>query len=569
MLIKSQTAQRKQHNTSHHQHSIRHYSRRPQRRQTRHPATHDSDDTSAFQQRTRTTTQSSNNDEPLNIDNTTTNNKSSKPKPPVNPHEEHIVDIVDLSSEGYGVSKVDGFPMFIPNALPAERVKVRVDVVKKTYAHATVLNTLTTSPDRQDPPCEFFKDCGGCQLQHFEYAAQLKFKQHMVESVLQRIGKLNPDVVVKPILGMTSTEGNPWRYRNKSQIPVNAACSSPPPPQRHHYQQQHQRNSRNGINMGFYEPRSHTITNITDCMISSPDIAPILNEFKTFLQDHLHITGYDEATHSGTLRHIILRNGTVDDALMVILVTKTRELFGKDEIVAKLQSLFGTKRLQSVYHNINAERTNTILGVDGGMHLLYGNEVIYDELNGLRYAIGPHSFYQVNHAQTRVLYDKIRDYAALRGDEIVVDAYCGVGTIGLSLAKHCKRVYGVEIIPSAIEDAKANARLNGLENNCYFEAGRAEVVIPQWGQRKMLPNNRIDVLIVDPPRKGCDEALLKFIAEYKPKKVIYVSCNPATLARDLNVLEGSGVYKTKEVQPVDMFPHTHHVESIACLELVG
>ncbi|MDG5473618.1 23S rRNA (uracil(1939)-C(5))-methyltransferase RlmD [Jeotgalibacillus sp. ET6] len=449
---------------------------------------------------------------------------------PVKKNDVIDVNIEDLTHEGHGVGKVDGYPLFIPNALTGERVQVKVLKTTKKFGFGRVMDWHKKSTDRVEPPCPVYDRCGGCQLQHLSYEGQLAAKQKQVQDVMARIGKL-PDVPVHPTIGMEE----PWRYRNKSQVPVGL--------------------SEGRVITGFYAKRSHEIVDVNQCIIQdqvSDQVMQIVKE----KANELGIQPYDEASHKGVLRHVVIRRGRTSGEVMVVLVTRTKKIPYEAELVTALKEQI--EGLASIIHNINAEKTNVIMGESS--NVLWGSEVIYDSIGDIRFAISARSFYQINPVQTEVLYKKALEYAELTGEESVVDAYCGIGTISLFLAQKAKKVYGVEIVEQAIEDAKKNAELNGI-HNAEFEAGPAEEVIPAWHKE----GKKADVIVVDPPRKGCDEALLQTILEMKPKRVVYVSCNPGTLARDLRVLEDGG-YHTVEVQPVDMFPQTSHVECVAWLE---
>jgi 23S rRNA (uracil1939-C5)-methyltransferase len=443
------------------------------------------------------------------------------------------IDVVfeDLTHDGAGVAKVDGYPLFVPSGLPGEKAKIKVIKVNKGYGIGRLIELYNKSPYRVEIPSHETNKYGGCQLEHISYEGQLKFKENQVRQVLARIGKLE-DIQVHSILGMD----NPWHYRNKAQVPVGEKDGK--------------------LIAGFFKPRSHEIVDTDESLIQLPEINAAVQTVKDICNE-LRIPAYDEESHKGVVRHIMARYGKQTGELMVVIITRTIDIPNKsklvDEIVARLP------KVKSIVHNINSKRTNVILGEK--TTVLWGNEVIYDYIGDVKFAISALSFYQVNPVQTKVLYDKALEYAGLSGEESVIDAYCGIGTISLFLAQKAKRVFGVEVVPEAIEDAKRNAELNGI-TNAEFAAGEAEVVIPKWYKE----GNSADVLVVDPPRKGCDEALLNTIIEMKPKKVVYVSCNPATLARDLRILEDGG-YKTLEVQPVDMFPHTTHVECVSQLEL--
>ncbi|KRD82601.1 RNA methyltransferase [Bacillus sp. Root147] len=454
-----------------------------------------------------------------------------KLKPPVEKNEYIDVAFEDLTHDGAGVAKVNGFPIFVQNALPGESGQVKVIKVKKGYAFGKLIKHHTISEQRVEAPCPVYKQCGGCQLQHVSYEGQLQFKQKQVKDVMARIGHL-PDVPVHSTLGMN----DPWRYRNKAQVPV--------------------AEREGGLVAGFYQQRSHDIINMDACLIQQQANDDVVQAVKSICEKH-DISAYQEQKHKGSLRHIMARYGLVTGEIMVVIVTRTAELPNKKRIIEDI--IEAVPNVKSIVQNVNSKRTNVILG--NQTNVLWGEEYIYDYIGDVKFAISAKSFYQVNPEQTKVLYDKALEYASLTGEETVIDAYCGIGTISLFLAQKAKKVYGVEIVPEAIEDAKRNAELNGIYN-AEFEVGEAEVVIPNWYKQGI----KADVIVVDPPRKGCDEALLNTIIDMKPKKVVYVSCGPATLARDLAILEKGG-YETVEVQPVDMFPHTTHVENVAVLTL--
>ncbi|MBB6283505.1 23S rRNA (uracil(1939)-C(5))-methyltransferase RlmD [Geobacillus subterraneus] len=454
-----------------------------------------------------------------------------KQQAPVAKNDYYDVTFTDLTHDGLGVAKVDGFPLFVKNALPGERANVKVIKVKKGYGYGRLIELYEPSPDRVEPPCSVYHQCGGCQLQHLSYEGQLKAKEKQVKEVLARIGKLD-GVTVHPVIGMK----NPWRYRNKAQVPVGER--------------------EGGLVAGFYKERSHEIIDMEACLIQQEKNDVVVQTVKR-IAERYGVPPYDELTHRGVLRHIVARYGAATGEVMVVLVTRTNHLPQGEEIVRDIiRDIPGVK---SIVQNINSERTNAIFGAK--TRVLWGSEFITDRIGDIQFAISARSFYQVNPEQTKVLYDKALEYAELTGTETVIDAYCGIGTISLFLARKAKHVYGVEIVPEAIEDAKRNAALNGI-TNATFAVGAAEDVIPRWYEEGI----RADCLVVDPPRKGCDAALLETIIAMKPPRIVYVSCNPATLARDLRILEDGG-YETIEVQPVDMFPHTAHVECVARVRL--
>ncbi|GGG02584.1 23S rRNA (uracil(1939)-C(5))-methyltransferase RlmD [Paenibacillus abyssi] len=496
---------------------------------------------------------------------------------PVSKNDIVTTDIIGLTHDGEGVGRVDGFTLFIQGALPGERVLAKVLKVKKQYGYAKLLEMITTSPDRVAAPCEIYKQCGGCQLQHMDYAAQLRWKRQHVIDNLERIGKLKvtggksdgagevlaegrsadglsgseagPGVIVHDTLGMDE----PWRYRNKAQVPIGMAMAALDGGADGGYVDGTPAEGSRLVG-GFYARGSHRIIDMDACLIQHERNDEAVRIVKR-IGSELGVTAYDEESGGGLLRHVVVRIGFVSDETMVVLVTNGKKIPQVERWVEGIRAAL--PNVKSIVQNINMKKTNVIFGDE--TKVLWGNEVIYDELDGIRFAISARSFYQVNPAQTVALYRKAVEYAGLTGKETVIDAYCGIGTISLFLARQAGQVYGVEIVPEAIEDAKRNAVLNGIDN-ASFEAGLAEVVIPRWREEGIVP----DVIVVDPPRKGCDQALLDTILKMRPERVVYVSCNPSTLARDLRVLEDGG-YRTVEVQPVDMFPHTVHVESVALL----
>ncbi|MGA4519157.1 23S rRNA (uracil(1939)-C(5))-methyltransferase RlmD [Solibacillus silvestris] len=451
---------------------------------------------------------------------------------PIKKNDRQTVYIEDLTHDGNGVAKIDGYPLFIQGALPGETAEIHVMKTLKNYGFAKVVNILEKSPDRVEAPCVYFSQCGGCQLQHLSYEGQLKWKQNMVANVMKRLGKI--DAPVHPVKGMEE----PWHYRNKSQIPF-------------------AQNESGQMVAGFYKTKSHSIVDMERCLIQTGEADVVMADLKRELEI-LGLRPYDEKSHQGMLRHVVVRKGRATGEVMVVLVTKSKKFPQASAVIEKIRALI--PNVTSIVQNVNGEKTNVIFGND--TFTLWGKDTIEDTIGNVRFEISARSFYQVNPVQTEVLYKQALDYAQLTGNERVIDAYCGIGSISLFLAQKAGHVMGVEIVEQAIEDAKRNAALNGFTNT-YFEAGPAEEVIPRWYKE----GKEADVLVVDPPRKGCDEALLNTIIEQKPKRVVYVSCNPATLARDLRILEDGG-YKTQEVQPVDMFPHTTHCEAVAWLELV-
>ncbi len=448
---------------------------------------------------------------------------------PVEKNKEYVVDVHGMGYEGEGVSKIDNFTVFIPGALENEKVKIKIVKINKNFGFGKLMEVLEPSPDRAEPECAIYKRCGGCQLQHLSYGAQLKFKKNRVEDCLRRIGKLE-GFILHDTIGMD----NPYRYRNKVQIPVG---------------------SRDGkAAIGFYAQRSHDIIDMDSCLIQNETADRVIGLVRGWVDRH-NIEAYDEQRSSGTLRNIMVREGFRTGEVMVVLVTRTKQLPHKEELVEALKE--GIPGLKSVIQNINPKQTNVILTDE--CVTLWGSDTISDYIGEFRFNISPLSFFQVNPVQTEVLYSKALEYAGLTGNETVFDAYCGTGTITLFLSKKAKKVYGVEIVPQAIENARINAEQNGVKN-AEFIVGEAEKVIPDLIKQGV----KADVVVVDPPRKGCGIELLEAIAGIAPKRIVYVSCDPGTLARDLGILKELG-YETKEVQPVDMFPMTGHVETCVLL----
>ncbi|NIK11657.1 23S rRNA (uracil(1939)-C(5))-methyltransferase RlmD [Alkalibacillus almallahensis] len=452
-----------------------------------------------------------------------------KTNAPVRKNEYIDLAFSDLTHEGEGVGKLDGYPIFVPYALPGESAKVKVIKVKKNLAFGKLIERYDTSEHRIEPPCDVFYKCGGCQIQHMTYDRQLTMKQDQVQDVMKKIAQM-PDVPVHPTIGMNE----PWNYRNKVQIPVG---------------------ERDGkVITGFYQKRTHNIIDMDTCPVQSDANDEVVRGIRDII-DELNIQPYDEETHEGVIRHIVLRTGYHTNEMMVVIVTKTKDLPKQKEFVEKIKALHSG--IKGIIQNINADKTNVIMGDKS--HTLWGNDVIVDRIHDLEFAISAQSFYQVNPEQTEKLYDQALKYAQLSGKETVIDAYCGIGTISLFLAQHAKKVYGVEVVPQAVDDAKDNAKRNHIDNADFF-VGEAEKVMPWWKAQGLNP----DVIVVDPPRKGCDEKLLQAMVDMEPDRIVYVSCNPSTLARDLAILADSG-YETQEIQPVDMFPQASHVESVTRL----
>lgn len=460
----------------------------------------------------------------------------------VEKNKEYIMTINSQGYEGEGVGKVNGFTVFVPGAIINEKVRVKIIKVNKNFAFGKLMDIIETSKYRKDPSCNIYKRCGGCQLQHMSYEYQLDFKKNRVKDCLERIGKLqveeNEDldnksgkVKLYDTIGMEK----PYRYRNKVQLPVGK--------------------SKNGVAMGFYARRSHQIIDADSCYIQNETADEIIKIVRQWINKY-DIDIYDEKNKVGTLRHIMIRKAFSTGEVMLVIVTSSSKLPFKSELIKSVvENVNGVK---SIIQNINNKNTNVILGQK--CITLWGSGTINDYIGKFKFNIAPLSFFQVNPVQTEILYKKVMEYADLTGNEIVFDAYCGTGTISLFLSQSAKKVYGVEVIAQAIENAKVNAMENGVDNT-EFIVGKSEVVIPELIDKGI----KADVVVVDPPRKGCDKELLISIAKMAPSKIIYVSCDPGTLARDLNILEELG-YKTECVQPVDMFSQTAHVECVVKLK---
>ena len=446
------------------------------------------------------------------------------------------VQIEDMSDTGEGIGKTDGFTWFVKDAVIGDVVEARVMKTKKSYGFARLMQVLEPSACRVTPRCPSARQCGGCQLQAMSYEEQLKFKENKVRNNLSRIGGLT-EIPMEPIIGMEE----PWRYRNKAQFPFGK--------------------DKNGrIITGFYAGRTHAIIEQEDCLLGVEENQPILDCIRGFMEEY-HIAPYEEETHKGLVRHVLIRKGFTTGELMVCLVLNgdVEKLKAPEVLVERLVKLFPS-HMASISCSINREKTNVIMGKE--IVNLYGPGYITDYIGNVCYRISPLSFYQVNPVQTQKLYGTALEYAGLTGEETVWDLYCGIGTISLFLAQKAKKVYGVEIIPQAIDDARANAKLNHFENVEFF-VGKAEEVLPEQYEKNQV---YADTIVVDPPRKGCDSVCLDTIVKMAPEKVVYVSCDSATLARDVKYLGERG-YEVKRVKTVDMFPWSGHVETVCQLVL--
>lgn len=438
------------------------------------------------------------------------------------------IEIEDIGHSGEGVGRIQGFTVFVEGGIPGDTLRVKITMVKKNYAVGEILEIIKPSEDRVQPMCSLANVCGGCQIMHMSYQGQLEIKKRRVKETLERIGKIQTQVL--PTIGMD----NPYEYRNKAQFPVGMVKGE-------------------GI-LGFYKKGTHEIIDTSYCHIQSPVNKEVVEVMKEYIKNY-KISVYNEKTGKGLIRHVVTKVGFTTGEVMVVVVTNGRDLPQKEKLIDLLSKR--VKGLKSVIQNVNDRNTNVILGKE--TITLYGEDQITDYIGDLKFHISPQSFFQVNPLQTKVLYEKALEYAALKGDENVFDIYCGIGTISLFLAKKAKKVIGVEVIEAAIMDAKENARINNI-HNAEFHVGKAEEVIPKLYQE----GTKADVVVVDPPRKGCEVEVLDTIVKMSPQRIVYVSCNPATLARDLAYLDERG-YRTIEVQPVDMFPHTAHVETVVLM----
>ena len=474
------------------------------------------------------------------------------------------VTIEDIGNDGEGIGKAAGYTLFVKDAVIGDVVEAKITKCKKNYGYARVEKVVTPSPFRVEPKCPFHRQCGGCQIQAMSYERQLIYKQDKIRNDLLRIGGFTAeqiDAVMEPIVGMDE----PWHYRNKAQYPVGY-------------------DRKGNLITGFYAGRTHDIIANTDCALGAPENKLILEAVLSYMQEN-QASAYLENTGEGLVRHVLIRTGFCSGEIMVCLVINGKKLPAEERLVERLAGLsFGDaravenvgvrqrgaeeaysrmvdKKMTSICVSINTEKTNVIMGKE--IRVLWGSERIQDTLCGLTFSISPLSFYQVNPRQTEKLYGLALEYAGLTGGETVWDLYCGIGTISLCMAKLAKKVYGVEVVPQAIEDARENAYRNQI-TNAEFYVGKTEEVLPAFYEEKGEQMRHPDVIVVDPPRKGCDERCLETMLALQPERIVYVSCDPATLARDLKILCEGG-YELKKVRGVDQFGHTGHVESVCQL----
>ncbi len=442
------------------------------------------------------------------------------------------VTIEDMSEDGAGIGRTDGYTWFVKDAVIGDVVEAGVTKMKKNYGFARLAKIITPSPCRVEPKCPVARQCGGCQLQAMSYEEQLRFKERKIRNNLSRLGGIPADQIpMEPIMGME----DPWRYRNKAQFPFG-------------------KNKNGEIITGFYAGRTHAIIEHEDCLLGIEENKEILDIIRNFMKEY-KIEPYDETTHTGLVRHALIRKGFATGELMVCLVINGKKLPAAGELAKRLQTVPG---MTSISCSVNREKTNVIMGRE--IINIWGPGYINDRIGEVKYRISPLSFYQVNPVQTKKLYETALEFAGLKGGETVWDLYCGIGTISLFLAQKAGKVYGVEIVPQAIDDARENARLNHMENVEFF-VGKAEEVLPEQYEKNHI---RADVIVVDPPRKGCDEKCLETIVKMQPERLVYVSCDSATLARDVKYLREKG-YELSRVRGCDMFGQSVHVETAALL----
>lgn len=465
-------------------------------------------------------------------------------------NQEYEITIEDIGNDGEGIGHIDSMAVFVKDTVPGDVARIKIVKDKKKYAYGRLVEIILPSDDRVVPICPHARACGGCSIMQVSYEKQLEWKQSKVANCLKRIGGIcNVEALMEPIVGMEYRESFPAiRYRNKAQFPVG-------------------RDKNGKIAIGFYAGRTHSIIDTDVCYLQHPVNDEIIRRFRHFLEEY-NVEPYDEETHTGLVRHILTRVGRHTGEVMVCVILNGNELVGvknnvkhinvERELIECIRDIPG---MTSIVINVNQEKTNRILG--STCRTIWGSDTITDYIGNVQYQISPLSFFQVNPEQTEKLYRKALEYADLKGEETVWDLYCGIGTISLFLAQKAKRVMGVEIVPEAIEDARRNAELNGIANAEFF-VGKAEEVLPREYEKHSV---YADVIVVDPPRKGCDIVALNTMLQMAPKRIVYVSCDPATLARDVKLLVGAG-YELKKVCAVDQFGHSGHVETCALLSRV-
>lgn len=447
-------------------------------------------------------------------------------------NKEYIVNIDSLGYEGEGVTKIDRYPIFIQGALRGETVRIQITKIKKNYAYGKLLEIIEESNERKESECPNYQSCGGCALMHSTYNGQLAFKYNRVKECIERIGGLDSNNV-RQTIGMK----NPYRYRNKGIFSVGLVNDE--------------------ISIGFFSEKTHEIIDMDSCIIQDEDSDEVIKIIRNWMKQYSIIPANKDGMFfkDGLIRNVMIRKGYNTNELMVALITTNNKIPQKEKLIDELTTKI--KNIKSIVQNINSKNSSLVFGDQ--FITLWGEGYISDYIGKYKFNISPLSFFQVNPIQTEILYNKVLEYANINENDIVFDAYCGTGSITLFLAEKAKKVYGVEVVEQAIENAKVNAKINGI-NNSEFLVGKSEEVIPKMIQQGIRPN----IIVVDPPRKGCDTKLLEVIGKTNVEKIVYVSCDPGTLARDLKYLSDLG-YDIGEVQPVDMFPHTKHIETVTGL----
>lgn len=443
------------------------------------------------------------------------------------------INIIDINHLGQGVGKLSEFVVFVDKAVTGDLVKAQITEIKKSFALAKTIEILESSPHRVDSPCENFEICGGCQTLTLSYEEQLKYKKNSVINSLKKSSLDMEGIIIYDTIGMD----NPYRYRNKTAFSVGK--------------------NKGKIQIGTYEQSSHQLVDLDTCLLQDKVADNILKNTKNILEKY-KINPYDKRTKNGTIKHIVIRTNK-DKEVMLIIVTNTEELPNANKIVEEL--IKAESKIKTIVQNINNKNTSVILGFKN--KTLYGSGTIIDYIDNLQFVISPHTFFQVNSVQTEKLYEKAIEYAQLAKEDTCFDLYCGIGTISLMAARKSKKVYGVEIVEQSIRDAERNAKVNNIENTEFF-TGKVEEVLPKLHKKGI----KADVIIIDPPRKGCEKEVLEVIKNISPKRVVYVSCNPATLGRDLKILQDYG-FKIEKIQPVDMFCHSTHIECVILMQNCG
>lgn len=447
-------------------------------------------------------------------------------------NEEYVVEIIDNGFKGEGIAKIENFTIFVDGAIKGEKIKIKILKVTSSHAFGKIIEIIEKSENRIEEDCSTYKKCGGCELRHIDYETTINMKKYSVENTLKKTLS-RKDIEVNEVIKMD----NPYFYRNKLQYPIGV-------------------DDNNNLVMGVYAQRSHKIIETNECRIQNKLCQNIAKDIFKFIKEN-NIKVYNEKTLTGSIRHIIVRIGIKTNEVLVTLVTNERKIEKEDLLVKYITEKY--KEIKTIAKNINSKNTNVILG--NKTEIIFGDGYIEDYIGKFKFKISPRSFYQVNPVQTEKLYSKAVEYAGLTGEETIFDLYCGIGTIGIFASDNVKKIYGIETIKEAIDDAKENAKINGVNNSEFF-VGDVEKVLPEFIKER---NITADVIFIDPPRKGCDNTALETILNIEPKKIVYVSCNPASLARDLKTLEEK--YKIEKLAICDMFPFTHHVECVTSLKL--